>query len=246
MPNDNDRFAAAEEHLPHDQSAARFGTLLRELRESYFTRVTGPREAHGPSPRVKLSSLSVISCMREAGYPISSATYTLIEQGTNLPKNVAGFLRAIRSCLRLNDADYSMLVYLLTYDLVYPRLGDLADYVLRPESLLANTLSVWRGMRGISVVDLATGLIECGFAPTRASDHDTLAMFLTRMEQGARWPFDEADIDPFIAAYAQCVGERTIEPLKKALADEIRLNAYIRSNDQLLNGHKSQKKRRSS
>jgi hypothetical protein len=229
MPNHHDPIPPTEEQSTVRQPAARFGTLLRDLRESYFTRVAKPRTTSGPAPRLKLSAQSLVDCMQEAGYPISPPTYSLIENGTNLPKNVAGFLRAVRSCLDLSDADYSMLLYLLTYDLVYPRLGELADSVLRPESLLADTLSVWRRIRGVTVDELARGLIACGFVPAEAPAPEMLAMYVARMEQGARWPFDESQIPAFVSAYARFVSDHAAEAVGKALAEESRLAQYIRN-----------------
>lgn len=234
MPKDPDttRPPDSDDHADEEQTAPRFGRMLRDLRESYFTRVARPQLGNGPMSHVKLSALSLIACMQQAGYPISSGTYSLIESGTYFPKNTTGFLAAVRSCLRLNDADYSMLVYLLTYDLVAPRLGHLADNVVRPQSLLADTLSVWRGMRGLALDELAARLIQHGFVPARAPEPEMLAVYLEQMEHGACWQFTQAEMAPFLCAYTQAVGERAREPLNKALAEEVRLAAYIQSGNQ--------------
>jgi hypothetical protein len=230
MPNDNEPLPPGGAQQPEaEPTARRFGMLLRDLRESYFTRIAGPHKTHGPAPQVKLSALTLIKCMRQADYPISSATYSLIESGASFPRNVNRFLDALRSCLQLSDADHAMLMYLLTYDLVYPRLGAQADNVLRPWSLLKITLSVWRGIRGLTNDELAHCLMDHGFVPAAAQEPDMLAMYLERMETGARWPFSTAEMEPFVAAYVRCVGDHAEEPLKKALAEELRLAEYIKA-----------------
>ena len=85
-----------------------FGELLRYLRETYGER-TGRSRPGGP--RVTLTALSLIDCLKHHGYPITSGAYSLLESGKSLPKDPIRFFEAIWTCLAVEqDSKYRHLV----------------------------------------------------------------------------------------------------------------------------------------
>jgi hypothetical protein len=93
------------------------GDLLRYLRKTYASR-TGRSRAG--MPKVTLTALSLIACMGEHGYPITSGAYSLLEQGKTLPRNPGRFFGAICTCLDVPSTDkyWVLLRYQYAYDLV--------------------------------------------------------------------------------------------------------------------------------
>lgn len=104
---------AAEERIDFDS----FGQLLTYLRQTYGAR-TG-RVGHG-LPKVNLTALSLINCLTEHGYPITSGAYSLLEQGKTLPKNPDRFFEAICACLAIDSSDkyWTLLRYQYMYDMM--------------------------------------------------------------------------------------------------------------------------------
>ena len=93
------------------------GDLLRYLRRTYASR-TGRSRAG--MPKVTLTALSLIACLGEHGYPITSGAYSLLEQGKTLPRNPERFFGAICTCLDVPSTDkyWALLRYQYAYDLV--------------------------------------------------------------------------------------------------------------------------------
>jgi hypothetical protein len=71
-------------------------------------------------PKVTLTALSLIACLGEHGYPITSGAYSLLEQGKTLPRNPERFFGAICTCLDVPSTDkyWALLRYQYAYDLV--------------------------------------------------------------------------------------------------------------------------------
>jgi len=93
------------------------GDLLRYLRRTYASR-TGRSRAG--MPKVTLTALSLIACLGEHGYPITSGAYSLLEQGKTLPRHPERFFGAICTCLDVPSTDkyWILLRYQYAYDLV--------------------------------------------------------------------------------------------------------------------------------
>jgi hypothetical protein len=107
-----------------------FGSMLRSYRESYSDRL---RETHLEMPRVKLTALALIECMQEAGYALTSGSYTQIENGSNFPHDPEQFLDTVTRCLLLNDKEYDRLARQLAHDVVRSRMGKkIADIAIPP------------------------------------------------------------------------------------------------------------------
>lgn len=96
---------------------ADLGDLLRYLRKTYASR-TGRSRAG--MPKVTLTALSLIACLGEHGYPITSGAYSLLEQGKTLPRDPERFFGAICTCLDVASTDkyWILLRYQYAYDLV--------------------------------------------------------------------------------------------------------------------------------
>lgn len=110
-----------------------FGKRLRELRETYAQRIT-PEGAGLPVLRATPSASALIECMRrQCGYSISSAAYSEVENGLNVPRDARSFLDAVAVCLRLTAEEKHDLARRLAYDLVWARLRDLAPEVFPPD-----------------------------------------------------------------------------------------------------------------
>jgi hypothetical protein len=105
-----------------------FGEMLRQFRESYYERVR-PQRPDAPSPRLRLSALSLIKCLAQAGYSVSSGAYSEIEAGKSIPREPRKFVDAVAVCLELTAEQKEALTRQLGYDIVYARLGDFADLV---------------------------------------------------------------------------------------------------------------------
>ena len=124
---------------PHDGNGGSsgeydtFGQLLRRSRESYPDRF---RRKYPGAPRVKLTALALIECLREKGYPLTSGAYSEIENGSNLPRDPQRFVDAIAECLLLDEQkDYEELARRLAYDIVRARASKrMADIAFGRES----------------------------------------------------------------------------------------------------------------
>lgn len=94
-----------------------FGEMLTYLRQTYGAR-TG-RTGRG-LPRVNLTALSLIDCLKEHGYPITSGAYSLLEQGKTLPKDPERFFEAVCTCLAVERSDkyWTLLRYQYMYDMM--------------------------------------------------------------------------------------------------------------------------------
>lgn len=94
-----------------------FGDILTYLRRTYGAR-TG-RVGRG-LPKVHLTALSLIDCLTEHGYPITSGAYSLLEQGKTLPKNPDRFFEAVCKCLAIDSSDkyWTLLRYQYMYDMM--------------------------------------------------------------------------------------------------------------------------------
>jgi hypothetical protein len=96
---------------------ADLGDLLRYLRKTYASRTGRSRPG---MPKVTLTALSLIACIGEHGYPITSGAYSLLEQGKTLPRDPERFFGAICTCLDVASTDkyWVLLRYQYAYDLV--------------------------------------------------------------------------------------------------------------------------------
>lgn len=94
-----------------------FGDMLTYLRQTYGAR-TG-RVGRG-LPKVNLTALSLIDCLTQHGYPITSGAYSLLEQGKTLPKNPQRFFEAVCTCLAIDSSDkyWTLLRYQYMYDMM--------------------------------------------------------------------------------------------------------------------------------
>ncbi len=105
-----------------------FGRRLRALRETYVER-TGRGSSGGPILRTRVSALALIQCLEQAGYSISSGAFSEIENGLSIPRDSSHFLEAICACLQVGRDDQEDLIKRLAYDVLYARLGELAEQV---------------------------------------------------------------------------------------------------------------------
>lgn len=129
MPENREGSGPPESRRQRGAGGTRhFGEMLRRFRESYYERVR-PHRPGAPSPRLRLSALSLIKCLAEAGYSISSGAYSEIESGKSIPREPRKFVDAVSVCLELTAEQKDELTRQLGYDIVYARLGDFADLV---------------------------------------------------------------------------------------------------------------------
>lgn len=100
-----------------------FGTALRFYREHIADRIR--KYVPGRLPDIQLTAKDVVSCMREAGYSISQAAYSDIEQGQYLPRDPEVFFATVVSCLALDQdsPEYNNLMDHLAYDVLKQKLG---------------------------------------------------------------------------------------------------------------------------
>lgn len=106
-----------------------FGALLRHLRETYGDRIGANRPG---KPRVLLTAQALLNAMKEAGFSLTSGSYSEIEAGNSIPRDPHGFITVVSECLALNEHERQMLVHRLGYDIVKSKLGDLTDLVFKP------------------------------------------------------------------------------------------------------------------
>src|SRR5262249_45828938 len=141
---------------PPFPSTRRFGAQLRAFRENYGERTAQKDTQGAPVPRIRLSALALIDCLRKAKYPypITSGAYSEIESGNSIPRDVGRFLDAVSHCLQLSDDEKETLISTLGYDLVAPRLGEQAEVILRRTTSTARALRRWRRRGGKSHAEL--------------------------------------------------------------------------------------------
>ncbi len=109
-----------------------FGRRLKELRESYVSRIAGASVA---DPLVRAPSIqALVQCLREHGMPMSAAAYNEIEQGYNVPRKAPEFLEGVAGCLKLTESDAEDLKLRLAYDILWARLGELANGIIEEHS----------------------------------------------------------------------------------------------------------------
>lgn len=104
-----------------------FGEALHFYREHIADRIRGLLP--GRVPDLQLTAKDVVSGMKEAGYFISQAAYSDIEQGQYLPKEPGSFLDAVAPCLGLEHGgpEYHNLMDHLLFDMVKQKLGPEAE-----------------------------------------------------------------------------------------------------------------------
>lgn len=107
--------------MPHEEFS-NLGELLRYLRDTYPDR-TG-QNIPG-RPRVNLTALSLIACLKDHGYPITSGSYSLLESGRSLPQDPMRFFEAIGQCLAVSKSDiyWGLLRQQYAFDLVARSVG---------------------------------------------------------------------------------------------------------------------------
>lgn len=99
-----------------NETSAHLGELLVHLRETYPER----RGLVAPgSPQMRLTAKALARCLNEAGYSMTSGSYSMLEQGKSLPKNPRLFFETLEHCLALDsasdDARRLRELYLLDY-----------------------------------------------------------------------------------------------------------------------------------
>lgn len=109
-----------------------FGRRLKELRESYVMR-TAAEGVQRPLVRAP-STQRLVQCLREQNVAISAAAYNEIELGVNVPRNARAFLEGVTKCLELIPDEAEELKWRLAYDILWARLGKLADDIVPKHS----------------------------------------------------------------------------------------------------------------
>jgi hypothetical protein len=101
---------------------AHLGEILRFLRDTYPDR-TG-QNIPG-RPRVNLTALSLIDCLKDHGYPITSGSYSLLESGRTLPQDPMRFFEAVGKCLAVPTSDiyWGLMRQQYAFDLVARTVG---------------------------------------------------------------------------------------------------------------------------
>ena len=108
---------------PYDPRSTSFGQMLRIFRDEYPTRIGGSTPGT-PTPKMRLTALALIECMRQSGYPITSGFFSEVESGASYPKDGQSFINAVSSCLQLSPMQQWQLTIQLSYDVVKNRLGE--------------------------------------------------------------------------------------------------------------------------
>ena len=178
-----------------------FGALLREFRLSYYERVRSSRPG-APMPRMRLSALALIQCLEEAGFTISSAAYSELEAGINLPRDPQGFLKAVSLCLELKTNEREMLAQELGYDLINGKLGELSASFDRA-SQFGHALRKWRRRADMSREDLAEALVAGGFSSPSATSASEVVDGIVAIESGEPWPFRDDTRPQFVDLCSQ-------------------------------------------
>jgi transcriptional regulator with XRE-family HTH domain len=173
--------ARATEDVKEDGALARsraFGQLLRALRASHCLRASG---GDGAKPRHRPSASALVARLQKAGYPLSGATYSEIENGLSFPRDAAAFIDAVAACLGLSEDEKRSLQTALAYDVVYTRLGEYARLVLSPAgaaaarsqhaSVFGLTLKQCREQEELTTTELARRLVEAGLPPPGKDAH---------------------------------------------------------------------------
>ncbi|MBF6592112.1 MAG: hypothetical protein IVW57_16505 [Ktedonobacterales bacterium] len=195
----------------------RFGGSLKYYRESYFARSTG-RPQGAPGPRMYLSALALIECLKDNGYSLSSGAYSGIETGDSIPKDVPGFLEAVARCLALNEQEVLYLRQDLAFDLVESRVGRrAAKMVVQREATVGRELRTWRSYHGLTEPRLAACLMEHGFRESASMRAEELAQRLSAIEREEEWPFTEKLRASFVEACAECLGATAADDIAAAL-----------------------------
>lgn len=102
-----------------------FGEALRYYRETYQERIRRNNPDMPDMPRIRITALSLISCMDRRGYSITSGAYSEIEGGISIPRDPRAFLDAVARCLAIEEGsnEWNQLVYQLGYDILVKKLG---------------------------------------------------------------------------------------------------------------------------
>lgn len=108
--------------IPNMPLFPHFGAALRFYREHIAERLTPY------VPGIQISAKDVVSSMKRAGYPISQAAYSDIEQGLYLPKDPEHFMEKVIPCLavQMDSPEYHNLMDHLVYDVLKQRVGETA------------------------------------------------------------------------------------------------------------------------
>lgn len=100
-----------------------FGAALRYYRENIADRAR--RYLPGRVAGLQLTAKDVVAGMKDAGYFISQAAYSDIEQGQYLPKDPGRFLEAVVPSLALEPGspEYVNLMDHLLFDMIEQKVG---------------------------------------------------------------------------------------------------------------------------
>lgn len=100
-----------------------FGEALRHYRETYQQRI---RKSNPNMPRIHITALALIDCMRQHNYSISSGAYSEIESGISTPKDPRAFLEAVSKCLAIDEGsdEWRVLVQQLGFDILAKKMGE--------------------------------------------------------------------------------------------------------------------------
>ncbi len=198
-----------------------FGRLLRKLRERHSLQASA--DAQGKSRGV--SAAMLIEAMQQAGYPLSGAAYSEIENGVSFPRDATAFIDAVVTCLGLSEEEKLSLEAALAYDVVFARLGERAEAALAPEvtrqvsskqpAVFGIVLRQCREHEALTPTELADRLIAAGLPPhvDNAGEGDRLgavawlATGIERIESAATydaWPL-QCSVQDFIACAARCL-----------------------------------------
>lgn len=111
------------EHGERQLEFRSFGEALRYYREHIADRAR--RYLPGRVAGLQLNAKDVVAGMKDAGYFISQAAYSDIEQGQYLPKDPGRFLDAVIPSLGLepNSPEYLNLMDHLLFDMMEQKVG---------------------------------------------------------------------------------------------------------------------------
>lgn len=207
-----------------------FGQLLRKLRESHSVR--GIPAAEGKSRGT--TAVMLVDALQQAGYPLSGAAYSEIENGLTFPRDATAFIAAVVAALGLSEEERLTLEAALAYDVVYARLGARAEVVLAPEvarqlsarqpTAFGVVLRQCRDREGVTPAQLAERLLAAGLplgpsgnagadgSTDRSADHgadrvEWLAAHIEHVENATPsdlWPLPCSTQD-FIRSVAVCL-----------------------------------------
>jgi hypothetical protein len=210
-----------------DPQIVHFAARVRWLRESFYWRVF-IRQHRAPAVKSRLSALAVVKCLDGVGYSTSSGSYSEIESGRIIPRDVDGFLLAFQHCLQLDDDMINLLREDLTYDIISDRLGkSAADKIVIRSTRVGQVL---RQLRERSeqptawVEERAKCLVSHGFRPGAVALSEHLADSLEKLmrdEPQNLWPFGYNQRFTFLKACRDCFDNEAFLDLVVAMSDDL-------------------------